>query len=75
MTSIPNPNNTYLDRMKEEHAQLTERVNALAKFIYTKGNTYEELSRVAQVNLAKQLAHMEAYQSILDTRIWVASGG
>ena len=61
----------FIERMKEEHKELTIKIDALNAFIFSNAQ-YILLSDIEQVNMVKQLAHMQAYAAILNVRIWSA---
>jgi hypothetical protein len=63
----------HLDRMKEEHKELSIKINALNAFIHG-AETFKALSDLEQVRMIKQSGLMEAYASVLGSRIWVAPG-
>ena len=61
----------HIDRMKVEHKELAVKIKALNAFIH--GNDiFKTLCDLEQVKMIKQVAHMEAYASVLDSRIWTA---
>lgn len=62
----------HIDRMKKEHAELSEKIGALNSFIY--GNEiFKTLCDLEQVRMIKQLGFMEVYSDILATRIWASN--
>lgn len=61
----------HIDRMKDEHKELTTKTNALNAFIH--GNEiFKTLSDLEQVKMIKQAGFMEAYAEVLESRIWTA---
>lgn len=61
----------HVDRMKVEHGELKQKVEALNSFIH--GNEiFKGLEDLEQVRMVKQLGFMESYLSVLDQRIWAA---
>lgn len=58
---------TWLDRLKAEHAQLCERHDKLAAFL-TSGNTHS-LPTIELESLQEQESVMASYRSILTTRL------
>ncbi len=61
----------HIDRMKVEHKELTVKIEALNAFVH--GNDiFKTLCDLEQAKMIKQVAHMEAYASVLASRIWTA---
>ena len=62
---------THIKRMKEEHKELTVKINALREFIY--GNEkFKTLCFLEQARMIKQSGFMESYAETLEARIYVA---
>lgn len=60
---------SHIDRMKDEHKELTVKVNALNAFIH--GNElFKTLDDLEQARMIKQAGFMEAYAQTLESRIW-----
>ena len=63
--------NEHVKRMKVEHKDLCDKVNALNAFIH--GNAiFKTLCDLEQVRMIKQVGSMESYAEILESRIWTA---
>lgn len=61
----------HIDRMKQEYKELETKITALNSFIH--GNEiFKGLCDLEQARMIKQCGHMEAYLSVLGSRIWVA---
>ena len=61
---------TLVERLKQEHKELTVKVNALNAFIH--GNeTFKTLCDLEQARMIKQSGFMESYAETLKARIWV----
>ena len=61
----------HIERMKEEHKELSMKITDLTAFIY--GNdTFKSLGSIEQADMIKQLGFMESYARVLDGRIWSA---
>lgn len=61
----------HIDRMKEEHKELTVKIKALNSFIH--GNDiFKTLCDLEQARMIKQSGFMESYAKTLEARIWVA---
>lgn len=61
----------HIERMKQEHKELTGKTNALNAFIH--GNeTFKTLCDLEQARMIKQAGFMESYANVLESRIWVA---
>ena len=61
--------NNHVERMKDEHKELTVKTNALNAFIH--GNeTFKTLDDLEQARMIKQAGFMEAYAETLSSRIW-----
>lgn len=58
----------YYERLKDERAELAQRISALGLFIHT-APKYEELTATHKRLLCIQLEFMQAYLLILDLRI------
>lgn len=58
----------YLERLKEEKTELSQRISALSFFIHV-APKYKELSTKHKRLLCLQLEFMKAYLLILDLRI------
>lgn len=61
----------HTERMKQEHKELTTKVNALNKFIHS-NKVFKTLCDLEQARMIKQAGFMESYAKILESRIWVA---
>jgi hypothetical protein len=72
MSNINKP--SFMSNMKEEHAEIQHRVNAMEKYIYGDGSTFDSESKKEQIEMSKQLAHMQGHLAILNARIWARSG-
>lgn len=63
--------NDHIDRMKVEHKELVVKIEALNAFVH--GNDiFKTLCDLEQAKMIKQVAHMEAYARVLESRIWTA---
>ena len=58
----------HINRMKSERNLLNDKVVALSVFIYS-NEKFDKLDKDEQLQMAKQLAHMEGYLRVLDERI------
>jgi len=69
---------SHIERMKTEHKELKElkaKIDALNKFIYKQeDNIFDTLDKDEQVRMVRQLAFMNGYLGMLDSRLWVAHG-
>lgn len=54
-------------RMKQEEAELTDRISNLEAFI--EGNVFRELPKIETADLKEQLRCMKAYRAVLRRRI------
>ena len=61
----------HINRMKDEHKELTEKINALNHFIYS-NKIFKTLSDIEQGRMIKQAGFMEAYANTLNSRIWAS---
>jgi hypothetical protein len=61
----------HIDRMKVEHKELKEKLEALNKFIHS-NSIFKKLDDLEQARMIKQAGFMESYLSILESRIWWA---
>lgn len=61
----------HLDRMKVEHSELKQKIEALRMFIHSNPE-FKQLEDLEQVRMIKQLGFMESYLEVLGARIWVA---
>ena len=59
----------HVDRMKAEHKALTIKIEALNDFIHG-NNIFKTLCDLEQARMIKQAEYMEAYASILESRIF-----
>jgi hypothetical protein len=59
-----------LKEMKDDHQHIKNRVNRMTEFVYAEDGKFGELSISEQVQLCTQLAHMKAYSTIIENRIW-----
>lgn len=57
----------FVDRLKVEHGELVERMNALAAFIGT--DKFNELSIDDQTDLRVQLTYMQGYAGVTAKRL------
>lgn len=57
----------YLERMKVEHGELSERIDKLRNFMITGG--WDKLEKEDKINLMDQEHHMSEYSRILLRRI------
>ncbi len=61
--------NNHVERMKDEHKELTVKAKALNAFIH--GNEiFKTLDDLEQARMIKQAGFMEAYAETLASRIW-----
>ena len=61
--------NNHVERMKDEHKELTVKTKALNAFIH--GNEiFKTLDDLEQARMIKQAGFMEAYAETLASRIW-----
>ncbi len=61
--------NKHVERMKDEHKELTVKTKALNAFIH--GNEiFKTLDDLEQARMIKQAGFMEAYAETLASRIW-----
>ena len=58
---------TWLDRLKVEHAQVKERFDKLDNFIL--GETFSGLPAVERTDLCEQWRHMDGYVQVLERRL------
>lgn len=65
---------SHLDRVKTERNELKDKIDALSAFIYKENGIYDNLDKDEKVRLAQQLAIMNAYLGILDSRLCAAYG-
>lgn len=61
----------HINRMKDEHKELTTKTNALNAFIHS-SPIFKTLCDLEQVKMIKQAGFMESYADILESRIWTA---
>lgn len=62
----------YIERMKQEHKDLKQKIDALNGFVH--GNAiFKDMCDLEQARMIKQSGFMESYLSVLDSRIWCAS--
>ena len=66
--------NEHIERMKVEHRELKEKINALGAFIYGDSGIFDLLDKAEQVRMSQQYGFMNSYLRILDSRLWVANG-
>lgn len=59
---------SHVDRMKQERQDLSEKIIALDKFIFS-NEIFKSLSDIERASMCKQLAHMEGYMLELSERI------
>ena len=63
----------HIERMKTEHKELKEKVEAVNAFIH--GNAiFNTLDDMGKARLIKQSGFMESYLSVLESRIWTSQG-
>ena len=62
---------SHIERMKEEHKELTAKISGLNMFIHS-SETFKTLCDLEQARMIKQCGFMESYANVLDTRIWVS---
>lgn len=62
---------SHVDRMKEEHKELKEKLDKLNAFIHS-NEIFKTLDDLEQARMIKQAGFMESYLSILASRIWAA---
>jgi hypothetical protein len=60
---------TYVDRLKEELKEVSERKGKLIFFIDSKRGNFKTLSKIKQYLLRRQLDVMNEYESILEARL------
>ncbi len=58
---------TFLDRLKQEHSELNDRSKKLYQFVNS--DAIANLSRANQILLREQLQHMEGYLGVLVVRL------
>lgn len=61
----------HVDRMKDEHKELSVKIKALNTFIHS-NDIFKSLNDLEQVKMVKQVGFMESYASTLEARIWTA---
>ncbi|ASM53684.1 hypothetical protein PNIG_a1535 [Pseudoalteromonas nigrifaciens] len=62
--------NNHVERMKDEHKELTVKIKALNTFIHS-NEIFKTLDDLEQARMIKQAGFMEAYAETLASRIWV----
>lgn len=65
---MENKENTYLDRMKAERSQLSERITKLSAFIL-QNNLFKGFKKEKRCLMEGQLQAMNLYHYFLDKRI------
>ena len=63
--------NDHVERMKQEHAELKQKITDLNAFIHS-NKIFKELCDLEQARMIKQSGFMESYLAILESRIWCA---
>ncbi|MET6758939.1 hypothetical protein [Pseudoalteromonas sp. NCIMB_1079] len=61
--------NNHVERMKDEHKELTVKIKALNTFIHS-NEIFKTLDDLEQARMIKQAGFMEAYAETLASRIW-----
>ena len=61
----------HITRMKKEHNELKDKCTDLSKFINL-NPVFKTLGHDEQVRMIRQLAFMQSYLGILDSRLWCA---
>lgn len=64
--------NDHVERMKQEHKELKQKIDALNAFIHS-NDIFGTLPDLEQARMIKQAGFMESYLSVLGSRIWCAS--
>lgn len=63
----------HIDRMKNEHNELKDKLSALNSFI-TSNDLFKNLEQDEQIRMIQQAGFMKSYLDILHSRLWVAHG-
>lgn len=63
---------THVQRMKQEHADLSEKLAALGAFIYAENGVFDGLPKTKQGLMFQQYFLMKEYASVLAQRIWTS---
>lgn len=63
----------HIERMKTEHKELKQRIDALNAFIHS-NKIFNTLDDLEQARMIKQCGFMESYLEVLGSRIWCAQG-
>ena len=63
----------HIEQMKAEHKELKERTGKLNALIHG-SEVFQTLDDLEQARMIKQAGFMEAYQAVLESRIWSAQG-
>jgi len=63
----------HIERMKREHKELKQKIDALNAFIHS-NEIFKGLDDLEQARMIKQAGFMESYLAVLDSRIWCAQG-
>lgn len=61
----------HIERMKQEHSDLKDRLGKLNAFIHS-SDVFYTLCDLEQSRMIKQAGFMESYLSILESRIWAS---
>ena len=62
---------SHIERMKQEHKELTAKISALNAFIHS-NEIFKALGDLEQARMIKQAGFMESYAETLNSRIWCA---